>query len=199
MIRRPPRSTPKPSSAASDVYKRQDISFNILLNDDFSGGGTRFFRRSNGAADDEGGEHKPFALGQPSPGDCLLHGSQVLHEGFPIQSGVRIIIVGFFAVDRVDPFTGSPNRLSFLSSWFSLSWLQVKLKDAYTFSDRRKEASSSRRNSAFDERDHELARCSCQAENRLLKGSESGFSDFLWKGTSTHHLVLPPRDPYKAS
>ena len=26
MIRRPPRSTPKPSSAASDVYKRQDSS-----------------------------------------------------------------------------------------------------------------------------------------------------------------------------
>ena len=26
MIRRPPRSTPKPSSAASDVYKRQNIS-----------------------------------------------------------------------------------------------------------------------------------------------------------------------------
>ena len=26
MIRRPPRSTPKPSSAASDVYKRQDVA-----------------------------------------------------------------------------------------------------------------------------------------------------------------------------
>ena len=26
MIRRPPRSTPKPSSAASDVYKRQDLA-----------------------------------------------------------------------------------------------------------------------------------------------------------------------------
>ena len=26
MIRRPPRSTPKPSSAASDVYKRQVLS-----------------------------------------------------------------------------------------------------------------------------------------------------------------------------
>ena len=25
MIRRPPRSTPKPSSAASDVYKRQEL------------------------------------------------------------------------------------------------------------------------------------------------------------------------------
>ena len=27
MIRRPPRSTPKPSSAASDVYKRQIMEF----------------------------------------------------------------------------------------------------------------------------------------------------------------------------
>ena len=30
MIRRPPRSTPKPSSAASDVYKRQDNAFAII-------------------------------------------------------------------------------------------------------------------------------------------------------------------------
>ena len=29
MIRRPPRSTPKPSSAASDVYKRQDIAIAV--------------------------------------------------------------------------------------------------------------------------------------------------------------------------
>ena len=41
MIRRPPRSTPKPSSAASDVYKRQDIlsardSFGNMLQ--FTGG-----------------------------------------------------------------------------------------------------------------------------------------------------------------
>ena len=30
MIRRPPRSTPKPSSAASDVYKRQEYAQRIL-------------------------------------------------------------------------------------------------------------------------------------------------------------------------
>ena len=29
MIRRPPRSTPKPSSAASDVYKRQHTGFYV--------------------------------------------------------------------------------------------------------------------------------------------------------------------------
>ena len=33
MIRRPPRSTPKPSSAASDVYKRQLYSCHVLMVD----------------------------------------------------------------------------------------------------------------------------------------------------------------------
>ena len=32
MIRRPPRSTPKPSSAASDVYKRQILKVRISEN-----------------------------------------------------------------------------------------------------------------------------------------------------------------------
>ena len=31
MIRRPPRSTPKPSSAASDVYKRQDKKYSSKI------------------------------------------------------------------------------------------------------------------------------------------------------------------------
>ena len=31
MIRRPPRSTPKPSSAASDVYKRQGVAGYVPL------------------------------------------------------------------------------------------------------------------------------------------------------------------------
>ena len=36
MIRRPPRSTRKESSAASDVYKRQDLSFHhIKLDKEF--------------------------------------------------------------------------------------------------------------------------------------------------------------------
>ena len=34
MIRRPPRSTPKPSSAASDVYKRQCVMRLVLVVDD---------------------------------------------------------------------------------------------------------------------------------------------------------------------
>ena len=34
MIRRPPRSTPKPSSAASDVYKRQAMVYSITEGED---------------------------------------------------------------------------------------------------------------------------------------------------------------------
>ena len=34
MIRRPPRSTPKPSSAASDVYKRQVDLDGIVVGED---------------------------------------------------------------------------------------------------------------------------------------------------------------------
>ena len=37
MIRRPPRSTPKPSSAASDVYKRQLLECGVILIDKPSG------------------------------------------------------------------------------------------------------------------------------------------------------------------
>ena len=42
MIRRPPRSTPKPSSAASDVYKRQveTIIAKIIADGGFSGMGS---------------------------------------------------------------------------------------------------------------------------------------------------------------
>jgi len=45
MIRRPPRSTPKPSSAASDVYKRQgelsiyDLSGKKVFNREVGGSG----------------------------------------------------------------------------------------------------------------------------------------------------------------
>ena len=117
-----------------------DISFNILLNDNFTGGGTQFLRRS--IEDQE--TNTPFALVRPRRGECLIHGSQILHEGYPISSGTRIIIVGFFSVDRVDPFGNQQKRryttgLPWMASWFSIHWLNVKLKDAYTFSDRRLE------------------------------------------------------------
>jgi len=88
-----------------------------------SGGGTRFWERA--AA-------KPFAHVQPtSPGTVLLHSALIHHEGFPIDHGSRIILVGFLSVDRIDPFTREPTGLSAFASWLSLSWMHRTLKDAY--------------------------------------------------------------------
>ena len=75
---------------------------------------------------------KPFAHVQPtSPGTVLLNSALINHEGFPIDKGSRIILVGFLSVDRIDPFTREPTGLSAFASWLSLSWMHRTLKDAY--------------------------------------------------------------------
>lgn len=107
-----------------------DISFNILLNDNFTEGGTRFYRR-----EPEKEEPLPFAISQPTPGSVLIHTSRVNHEGYPISSGTRRIIVGFFAVNRQDVLTEEPTGLGWLNSWCSLNYVHVKLWEAYKWSD----------------------------------------------------------------
>lgn len=59
------------------------ISFNVLLNDaaDFDGGGTYV--------------HGLGYSVQVRRGHALIHGSKLMHEGFPITRGMRYILVGF--------------------------------------------------------------------------------------------------------
>lgn len=97
-----------------------DISFNVLLNQAFEGGGTRFWNR----AIDE-----PFAHVHPTQaGDVLMHSAQIHHEGYPVTYGTRIILVGFISVDHVDPFIGTPTGLSWFASWGCLNWLDHKVR-----------------------------------------------------------------------
>lgn len=102
-----------------------DVSFNALLSDNFEGGGTRFWDRSKG---------RPFAHVQPELGQVLFHGSQVLHEGMPVTSGTRHILVGFLAVDRVHPLSLESTGLSWFASWFSLPYLHIRCKAAFVAS-----------------------------------------------------------------
>jgi hypothetical protein len=103
-----------------------DISFNVLLNHDFEGGGTRFWNR---AID------QPFAHMHPTQaGDVLIHSAQIHHEGSPVVNGTRIILVGFISVDRVDPFTGSSTGLSWFASWGCLNWLDHKVRNSHATS-----------------------------------------------------------------
>jgi len=100
-----------------------DVSFNILLNEDFTAGGTVFWNRMT---------HEPFAHVQPAAaGTLLAHSSRINHQAAPIESGTRIILVGFLSVDRRDPFTAQETGLSLYASWLSLPWLSVRCKAGY--------------------------------------------------------------------
>jgi hypothetical protein len=103
-----------------------DISVNILLNGNFTGGGTRFWDRV---------QEKAFGHVQPTrPGQFLTHSALLNHEGYNLESGTRIIFVGFLSVDRKDPFTLEPTDLSWFTSWLSLPWMHMKFKKGYLVS-----------------------------------------------------------------
>lgn len=73
------------------------ISFNILLNDDFEGGGT-IVRHKSGEA-----------LYESEKRDLFIHCGKVLHSGRKITSGRRYIIVGFIEYSMVYKEIGIAN------------------------------------------------------------------------------------------
>lgn len=106
-----------------------DISFNVLLTDDFEGGGTRFWHRATS---------RPFAHVEPTTaGMGLMHGAQIHHEGYHVSKGTRIILVGFTSVDRFDPWTGQSTGLSLMASWFNMAWFHIRCRAGYFLSVRR--------------------------------------------------------------
>jgi hypothetical protein len=107
-----------------------DVSFNILLSTNFTGGGTRFFhglqQRMAPPNDREAGL---FAHITPQvAGTTLIHHSQIEHEGFPVTAGTRFILVGFLTLDHRDPFSGQWTGLSWYASWGNLQWVQVRMR-----------------------------------------------------------------------
>jgi hypothetical protein len=116
------------------------ISFNLLLNDDFQGGGTQFWNRNTDQA---------FAHVHPQRvGQFLVHGSQLEHEGMPVQKGTRYILVGFLAVDNIDPWTGDATGLRWLESWLNASWLHVRLKQSVANAKNKRRGPSSNNNNS---------------------------------------------------
>lgn len=96
------------------------ISFNVLLNTDFEGGGTRFHHRLEET-------HKDVF--PSSRGNVILNSAIIEHEGLPTTNGTRYIFVGFTSLDSFDPFTHESNDLSWFASWLSFNWLQVRCGD----------------------------------------------------------------------
>eukprot|EP00977_Amphora_coffeiformis_P017619 scaffold5828_cov168-Amphora_coffeaeformis.AAC.22 len=103
-----------------------DISFNILLTEDFEGGGTRFWNRIT---------RQPFAHVEPTTvGTGLMHGAQINHEGYHVSKGTRMILVGFTNIDRFDPWTGQSTGLSWMASWLSMAWVHIRFRAGYFLS-----------------------------------------------------------------
>lgn len=96
------------------------ISFNVLLNDEFEGGGTRFHNRMDGTYEDA----------KPRPGQVLINNAMVSHEGLATTKGTRYIFVGFMNVDQIDPWTRASKKVSYFSTYLSFPWLTVTLKEA---------------------------------------------------------------------
>ena len=83
------RYSPEEQGHLSLHYDQSRISCNVLLNEDFEGGGTYFSR------------HK--ALAQPKGvGYVTFHPGQITHKhgGMPVTKGTRYIIVSFINEDR---------------------------------------------------------------------------------------------------
>mmetsp|Transcript_13993 Transcript_13993/g.28550 ORF Transcript_13993/g.28550 Transcript_13993/m.28550 type:complete len:533 (+) Transcript_13993:96-1694(+) len=97
------------------------LSFNILLNDEFEGGGTRFHNRFDGSYVDV----------NPDVGEALISHADILHEGLATTKGTRYILVGFNSIDENDPLTGEATNLSIFSSWLNFPWMQVRFKEGF--------------------------------------------------------------------
>ena len=100
------------------------ISFNVLLDDSFEGGGTRFWNRWT---------EQPFAHVNPTQvGQVLLNHATINHEGVHVTSGTRTILVGFLSVDRMDLFRRKPTGLSSFATWLSFPWSSVKFQAGFS-------------------------------------------------------------------
>lgn len=139
------RYTPDTRSFLARHTDDSDISFNILLSEDFEGGGTQFWNRLTDSA---------FVKVQPTrAGQVLVHSALLQHEGLPVTHGVRHILVGFLAVSR-----RAPTGMSWFASWLSLPFLNVKFKEGYEAAHRRRQHKMAGLSSEERWTDHKLVR-----------------------------------------
>lgn len=111
------------------------ITFSALLSDGFKGGGTRYYNRfptkNTQDGSDVDGVGEPFAYVLPRKGMMQTFPGLIQHEGVQTEEGRRYLLIGFLAVDRVDPWTGQSTGLPWLASWGSLNWATTKMKDGW--------------------------------------------------------------------
>jgi hypothetical protein len=103
------------------------ITFQTLLSYGFEGGGTRYWNRV--APNDNSNTGSPFTYVLPKAGMMTTFPAMIEHEGVQTTKGRRYLLIGFLAVDNIDPWMHQSTGLSWFSSWGSLNWASVKFKE----------------------------------------------------------------------
>ena len=96
------------------------ITFSVLLSSGFEGGGTRYWNRY---------EEAPFTYVLPKVGMMTTFPAIIEHEGVQITKGKRYLLIGFLAVDKIDPWTHRSTDLTWFSSWGSFNWASTKFRE----------------------------------------------------------------------
>ena len=104
-----------------------DISFNVLLNDDFEGGGTRFWKTRYSQVNQDDTSYGFVTVHPGRVGNVIVHPASIRHKGLPITEGTRFILVGFLSIDNIHPLTHRPTKLSWYASWLSVPWLSGRM------------------------------------------------------------------------
>ena len=103
------------------------ITFQTLLSHGFEGGGTRYWNRA--ALDENDNPGAPFSHVFPKAGMVTTFPGVIEHEGVQTTKGRRYLLIGFLAVDKIDPWTHRPTGLPWFASWGSLNWASNKFKE----------------------------------------------------------------------
>jgi len=106
-----------------------DVAFRILLNDDFTGGSTRFWNSFQKRFIPYNLETVPQNVGT-----MLLHNNRLLHEDEHVRDGQKTILVGTVSIQRQRDDNGNNNGelvstgVSAFASYFSFPWLVTRLE-----------------------------------------------------------------------
>jgi len=99
----------------------------VLLSHGFEGGGTLY--RNRIALDEQDNLGAPFTHVLPNAGMMTTFPAMIEHEGLQTIEGRRYLLIGFLAVDKIDPWTQRPTGLSWFASWGSINWASTKVKE----------------------------------------------------------------------
>jgi hypothetical protein len=103
-----------------------DIGVTILLNDQFEGGGTRYWDRRT----DQPFDH----VKTKKIGNLITHPALIDHEGFQITEGKRYILVALLDIDRTINATSSGQHtgISPFASYLNFNWVYRRIANYHS-------------------------------------------------------------------